>query len=336
MPTVIHRDPSQTHDATMIQPAGIPRPTDGPGGTPTGVPPSGNGAHPARAWNLPPAKQLQRYDRSIREPQRLALILRLLGPLQDKRCLLVSCGGGTGGLSFHLRAEGGTWSWADLHPEHAGGVAPLLAEPVTVVRAGELPYPDHTFDRVVVLELHHAGESASTLVGEVRRVLTPGGRTAIVAAHPNPRLPFRLLEPLLPGSATEKSDPDGPLGLSLSSMVAMVRDHGLIPEARGACSRFFSELVEWAHKRNDPAVPGNHRESDGEPAARVHPLGRLVASLDYLIPGSSGYTLAVSSRRPPLLRPQALRRQSTLSPKSRKRDRLRRDLPPHTQPPSGG
>ena len=321
----------------MIQPAGIPRSDDGPGGTPSGVSPSTNGAHPAGAWDLPPAKQLQRYDRSIREPQRLALILRLLGPLQGKRCLLVSCGRGTGGLSFHLRAEGGAWSWADLHPRHASGIAPLLAEPVTVVHAGELPYPDHTFDRVVVLELHRAGDEAAALVGEVRRVLNPGGRTALLAAHPNPRLPFRLLERLLPGTPNGSGEGDGPVGLSLAALEAMARDHGLIPEARGACSRFFSELVEWAHSRNGPGTPGDDREGDVKPPpARVHPLGRLVAALDYLIPGTSGYTLAVSSRRPPLLRPQALRRSSPVRAKGRGRDHLRPDAPPHTQPPPPG
>ncbi len=320
----------------MIQPAGNPPSSHEASGTPPGEQPSGNGAHPTPASGMPPARQLQRYDRSIREPQRLALLLQLLGPLKDERCLLVSCGSGTGGLSFHLRAEGGSWSWADLCPEHARAVAPLLAEPVTVVRPGELPYPDTSFDCVVILELHHAGESASALVREVQRVLTPGGRAAILAAHPSPRLPFRLLERLLPGSRNGERDPHGPVGLSLARMEAMVHDHGLIPEARGACSRFFSELVEWAHDRNGLPTPGDGEESDGETAARIHPLGRLVASLDYLIPGSSGYTLAVSCQHPPLPRPQARDRQLDPPLKPRQRHRHRPDLPSHTQSPPGG
>ncbi len=250
----------------------------------------------------PAAIQLERFERSVREPQRLALILRLLGPLTGAQCLFLGCGAPSGALPFHLRAAGGRWVWAELTSRWTREMGELLAEPVSVVLPSRLPFLDGQFHRVVVLDPNLVGSQAVPLSHELGRVLAPLGRMVTVAGNGKPALSIRLLHersaarsagsdatgeadaPYNRAQLALHSQDDVLPGLSFRELEAMADEAGLIPDTRGACSRFFSEWVEETRRRNG--------------AGPVGPLGRVVASLDHLVPTTRGATVAVAARKP--------------------------------------
>jgi SAM-dependent methyltransferase len=116
------------------------------------------------------------YDRIIRppDPERLIRILNLpvAGPILD-------LGGGTGRVSSCLRSLVGGAVVTDVslpmlrQTAAKGGLWPVRA-------MGEaLPFPDGTFDRVLIVDaLHHFRNQRDAIV-ESLRVLKPGGRLAI-------------------------------------------------------------------------------------------------------------------------------------------------------------
>jgi len=112
-------------------------------------------------------------------------MIRLAGDVDGRRILDAGCGSGP--LSAELRTEGAIMTGFDGSPrmlalarQRLGPDVPLyvadLAEP--------LPFADEAFDDVVAsLVLHYLEDWAGPL-GELRRVLKPGGRLILSVNHP--------------------------------------------------------------------------------------------------------------------------------------------------------
>jgi SAM-dependent methyltransferase len=132
-----------------------------------------------------------RYRESTRDFRVEAETLyRLLRPHEDSRILEVGCGGGA--LLSYLRDKGHAATGVDLLEEAvelASRAAPGCE--VRQADAGELPFSDSSFDRLVSHHLvEHLGDLTVALA-EWRRILTPGGVIAICTPnrrYPSPRI----------------------------------------------------------------------------------------------------------------------------------------------------
>jgi demethylmenaquinone methyltransferase/2-methoxy-6-polyprenyl-1,4-benzoquinol methylase len=116
------------------------------------------------------------YDRLIgpSDPSQLRDLLRL--PTTGR---LLDAGGGTGRASSPLRSLVGELVLSDLSSKMLrqsrgkGDLRPVLGH------AERLPFPDESFDRVLVVDaLHHFCDQRDA-VGDLLRVLKPGGRLVI-------------------------------------------------------------------------------------------------------------------------------------------------------------
>lgn len=231
---------------------------------------------------------LEAFDRSLKAPQQLALILRLLGQVAEHRCLFLSARDeGDGALQFHLRAAGGCWTWASTRKNGIPPAAELLAETVSLVAPPRLPFADHSFDRVVAHDLPVRLLRSRAFRQETERTLVPGGITVWTAPNGNPWLPVNALRRLIgrfdaapPAEVVNGNSPASSRGgMTFREMEAMALEIGLSPIARGGCSRFFTEFIHWMERD-----PGSFLRS--------------LAVLDHLIPGAAGYDLAVAARKP--------------------------------------
>jgi SAM-dependent methyltransferase len=266
---------------------------------------------PAAPWPL------EVFQRSLKKRQKLELLLEMMGPLAEERCLLVTCGDNPGALNYHFRAAGGRWSWAELEADRTAAIAELLGDPVHAASASRLPFPDAAFDRVVVIDVHEHLEDVSPLNREVARVLAPGGLALLTTPNGNPRLPLAVVKRLL--GMTPEVYGHRVQGYTAEALEAMARSVDLVPESRGAYSRFFTEAIELAinfayvkvlRRRGGgagsregeitPSTSEDLREVGGAYRlyARVYPLLRAVSWLDRLIPGQGGYAVAVAARKP--------------------------------------
>src|SRR5215217_2838031 len=123
--------------------------------------------------------QLQLYQKSLKKQQKIKLMLELLGPLQDQRCLLVTNGDNNGAMNLVLRQAGGQWTWAEMEEGGIPAMEGLLQEPVSHAGPERLPFSSGTFDRVVVIDVHEHLSSVSGLNQEIGRVLAPGGLAVV-------------------------------------------------------------------------------------------------------------------------------------------------------------
>jgi SAM-dependent methyltransferase len=109
------------------------------------------------------------------------LLGRLLGPGGDRLCLDLGCGGGA-----HVPALTGLgWrvTGVDISPRQVD-LARRTGITATVANAGDLPLADQSVDAVATIMTTTDFDSLPSAFAEARRVLRPGGRLVIVAAHP--------------------------------------------------------------------------------------------------------------------------------------------------------
>jgi SAM-dependent methyltransferase len=260
--------------------------------------------------------QLQVFDVSLKKRQKLAMLLDLLGPLQSEECLLITNGDNPGSLNYHLRRAGGRWTWCELEASGIPEMERFLGETVHPASEESLPFLDAAFSRVVVVDVHEHLVRPDTLDREVARVLAPGGLVVVTTPNGDERLPVARLKRIL------GMDPAAyghvVQGFGTEELEARMRSVGLLPERRGAYSRFFTEFIElvinFGYVRVLGRSKGAKRPQAGEIAPRnaaqlgsvggafrfykkAFPLIRAFSSLDALVPGRGGYAVGVAARR---------------------------------------
>jgi SAM-dependent methyltransferase len=260
--------------------------------------------------------QLQLYRKSLKKQQKIKLLLELLGPLDRRRCLLVTNGDNNGAMNLVLREAGGHWTWAEMEEHGISAMVGLLGEPVVHANPQRLPFPNATFDRVVVIDVHEHLSSVSGLNQEIGRVLASGGLAVVTTPNGAGWLPVAVLKRLCGmhpqhyGHVVQ--------GYTAAELERMLREVDLTPERRGAYSRFFTELAEFAinfgyvkilaRRAQGPRVEtGTIAPSSADQLravertyrmyAMIYPFVRAFSSLDALVPGRGGYAVAVTARK---------------------------------------
>jgi len=120
-------------------------------------------------------------------------------PLEaSSRVLDVGCGGGQtiatiAGLANGARVSGVDYSPASVATARSTNAALIAQGRVDIQQASvsSLPFPTQTFDIVTAIETHYYWPNLERDLGEVWRVLKPGGRVAIIAeSYRNSRRDF--------------------------------------------------------------------------------------------------------------------------------------------------
>lgn len=118
---------------------------------------------------------------------RIAAAVRLLG---ERPGAVLDCGMGPGRLLAELERRGWSVSGIDLSPEMvalARARIPQGADRLVQGSAESLPFPSGSFDGVVATGVFEYVENVPKAIGEVARVLRPGG--VFVVSMPNTRAP---------------------------------------------------------------------------------------------------------------------------------------------------
>jgi SAM-dependent methyltransferase len=270
----------------------------------------------AQQANGPIPWQLQMYHKSLKKRQKVELLLKLMGPVSRERCLLISGHDNNGAMNYYFRAAGGTWSWGQVYEEGIAEMAEFLGDPVAHVAIDRFPYADASFDVLVMIDVHEHFSDSRGLNREIARVLAPGALAIVTTPSGDTRLPVAFLKrhigmgPEIYGHVVQ--------GYRVSELQEMMRSVGLEPVDWGGYSRFFTEFAELvinfayvkflAKKKDHPEVmqgtiaPTSKKEmaavqKEYRMYSLIYPFMYLFSLLDKLIPGRSGYAVAVSARK---------------------------------------
>jgi ubiquinone/menaquinone biosynthesis C-methylase UbiE len=252
---------------------------------------------------------LPRFRVSVLKQAKWHALSHAAGNTRGKRAL--DLGTDNGIISWLFRQQGGQWTSADLTPHAVRAISRTLGEPVDEIRDARLPYPDATFDLIVVADMLEHVEDDRALLAEIARCLKIGGRAVVHV----PRLkPSGLLHPvrralgltdewhghLHPGYDARA------LRHLLPTTLRLVRTHDYV--------RFFSYALDTSINASSGRASGANTirtakgtisvtAGDEKPVSRavkaIYPVMRAFASLDSFIPFTKGYMLVATLERAP-------------------------------------
>jgi SAM-dependent methyltransferase len=124
-----------------------------------------------------------RYDETRGGEERGRLLARELDPLLDRRWPVLEIGVGTGVVARGLVDLGHRVFGVDLSPPMAARAADRLGPVVVVGDALRLPVADVAVSQAYSVWLLHLVGDQGAVLGEVARVLRPGGRYVVSPGH---------------------------------------------------------------------------------------------------------------------------------------------------------
>jgi ubiquinone/menaquinone biosynthesis C-methylase UbiE len=265
--------------------------------------------------SVPQPWQLQMFQRSLKKQQKLNDLLTVLGDVHAQTCLLVTCGDNNGALNWYFRDHGGTWTWGDVAGENLAEMGEFLREPVLHTPEYALPFGDGHFDCVVCIDVLEHLNGDQQFLGELRRVLRPGGRAVVTVPNGDPKLWANRIKWWL-GMKPEVYGHTR-AGYTVAELRSSMEQAGFAPSGHSGYSRFFTEMMELIlnfgyvfvlSRKRGGAEPGHIAPtSAGElkthgTAYRLYtalfPILRAMSALDRLLPPGSYYATTVEAMNP--------------------------------------
>ncbi len=262
------------------------------------------------------------FRASVLKQAKHRAIVSLLGDCKGCRCL--DLGGDNGVISRALRQSGGEWSSADLDAGAVRSIAALVGGEVHLLKGPRLPFPESSFDRVAVVDLLEHVEDDERLVGELRRVLRPGGVLVINVPHLQRRSVLNRVRDAV--GLTDAWHGHLRPGYSEDGLRTLLAPWFHVTDVY-PYSRAFSETLDTALNlayrlkqrgggRKGTVVTLEDSGGTGLEARllrRAYRLCRAFAGLDRLLPLQRGYKLAIRAvPRPPLPQVQVVARSPRL------------------------
>jgi ubiquinone/menaquinone biosynthesis C-methylase UbiE len=243
------------------------------------------------------------FERSIRRRAKIERIARLLGSTRNFQCLEVSAGDGI--LSARLRAQGGSWKTAVSTKAAADSIAYSVNETITLIDNGKLPFPDHAFDRLVIVDALKGFSEDYEFLRECHRVLKNDGWVVISEARRVPVSLVALFQRIFNVSPVSKGQRRN--GYTVNELFQILKDGFDVPETIVYSNGLF-ESVATLGEGVQKMVANDHYWMIGEKIAqgdlygyrRLHglagfayPLFWLLSKMEFL----PGHRLLVKSRR---------------------------------------
>jgi SAM-dependent methyltransferase len=255
------------------------------------------------------------FDRSVLKQAKFRQIESLLDDPAGKTNLDI--GADNGVISYLLRRQGGEWHSADLDERAVESIRQLVGSNVYRLEGARTPFPDQTFDQVVVVDyLEHLQDDA-LFARELERIVKPGGRVIINVPHLKPGSLLNRLRHAI-GLTDEWHGHLRP-GYDIKGLGALLSP-GFVVERVVTYSRTFSELIDTglnglylrmqrgqgpASRKGTVVTRTDLRKYRKQFAllSALYPLLWTVAKLDALLWRQPGYKLIVLARRQPAFPP---------------------------------
>ncbi len=248
---------------------------------------------------------LKLFDKSVLKQAKFAMLSKMLGDPEGKT--LLDIGADNGVISYLFREKGGTWFSADLEAATVASIRALVSEDVYQIDGGSTPFRDDQFDAVVIIDFLEHIEDDRHFVGELHRILKPGGRLIVNVPHAKSLSVIRAIR-LAVGLNDEKHGHVRP-GYTRESLAGVLTPAFKIDDSK-TYSRFFTELIDifislgvemaggGGQSRKGVVVTGedlSKHEKKFKAYCAIYPLVKTMSYLDRLLFFTQGHSLIVAA-----------------------------------------
>ena len=248
--------------------------------------------------------QLQIFKKALPQRIRLREIAQVVHSPKGKVCL--EAGFDNGLMSRTLRKQGGTWQTLVRDPAVADDVSAMLEDKVSVFDGKTLPYPDKTFDTVVLSDLLEHVQDDNVIIAECHRILKPAALLIVDVRHAKRWSTIKALEAAL-GLSPQRMELARE-GYSESHLFRLLKG-GFDVHALRSYSGVFTQLVDVLVQYRLNQYPVESRTAQAVRLySKAFPLYWIAFQLLDLFSFTKGYRLlacakrhAWHSREPPVL-----------------------------------
>lgn len=257
------------------------------------------------------ARQLTLFRSSVLKQAKWRELARAVDGHAPARAL--DLGSDNGVISHLLRELGGEWTSADLTDETVDAIRRMVGDRVERLTGPVLPWPDESFDLIVVVDLLEHVEDDATLARELARCLRPAGRLVLNVPHAKRGAVLPPVRHAL--GLTDAWHGHVRPGYTAASLRALLPAELRVRTVR-TYSRFFSHLLDtalnWAYLRGTRGrarstakgmvVTGDSHGmggGGGRALRLAYPAMRAFAALDALLPWARGYMLLAVAEKVP-------------------------------------
>jgi SAM-dependent methyltransferase len=260
--------------------------------------------HPSAEWAV------ALFHRSVLKQAKYHRLLELMDDPVGRTSLDI--GADNGVISYLLRQRGGRWYSADLDPGAVRSIRDLVQEDVYQLDGRTTPFPNQTFDQVVIVDfLEHILDDRG-FVRDLARILKPGGSLIVNVPHLKPRSLLNRFRHRI-GLTDEWHGHLRP-GYALEDLRQLLAPEFTI-ERSVSYSGSFSELIDTGLNGVYQLVKGRKPDGNGSSKGTVvtradleklrkefrllsvlYPVLWAVARMDALLPLQSGYKLMIRAR----------------------------------------
>ncbi|MDF7824863.1 methyltransferase domain-containing protein [Pontiellaceae bacterium B12227] len=242
-------------------------------------------------------------DRSIRRSRKLKRLKEAVGSSLNLQCLEISEGDGT--ISAQLRTLGGSWKTAPVSKEAADSISYSLSETLVPLENEKLPFEDHTFDRLIIVDALKRFDDDYEFLHECHRVLKNDGWLIIAEARRVPISLTSLLQHLF--RLTPANQGAWRNGYKQQELFDKLKDGYDVPEigvySNGllestatfgeAIQKMFTPLPYWLMQEQLPQSEFKRFQRLQALGSAAYPLLWLLAQFEFI----PGHKLLVRSRR---------------------------------------
>ncbi|MCF7849706.1 MAG: methyltransferase domain-containing protein [Kiritimatiellales bacterium] len=243
------------------------------------------------------------FQRSIRRNRKLARVIELLGNTANQACLEICEGDGV--ISAKLRELGGNWKTAVSTEKAAVSLQYSIPEKISLISNAALPFEDHTFDAVVIIDALKGIANDQGFIRECHRALKTDGRLIILEKRRRTPSVSALLQRLLGVSPKARGLKRN--GYARSELFNILKDGFDVPEtiyfsnglveSAGAIGEFVQKVMlhdhYWLPREQTGQEEFYRYEKLYFVAGFTYPLMWLFSKLEFL----PGHQLAVKTKR---------------------------------------
>ena len=260
-----------------------------------------------RAW------QLQLVKKSLKKREKLKLLNKYFCVESDDILLDLGCAQGI--LSYFLRKKGGTWLSVDLDFVNCRTALTLLDKNCLQLAAGNLPFKNGSFDKVVSLDYLEHLEDDDGCLKDIHRILKPGGELLLATPRTGRIFFLHKLRAWL-GMKLEFYGHKR-VGYNLKDLKAKLEQADLSPFLHRSFSGFLSEFMELllnffyikffssqdpqdlrdGHIRPTTADEFSSKQKAFRLYSIIHPIIWLLTRLDKIFFFQRGYGLMVWAKK---------------------------------------
>lgn len=255
---------------------------------------------------MDPQWPVRLFSKSVLKQRKFKEISNLLADTHGLQCLDI--GSDNGVISYLLRKRGGRWKSADLDEAAVRATRELVQADVFQIDGRHTPFGDNEFDLVVIVDFLEHVQTDREFIGELRRIVRPGGTVILNVPHAKVSLLRKLRLAL--GQTDQKHGHVRP-GYTVDSLTDLLNNDFTMTSSR-TYSKFFSECIDTIVTAGLGLVKGDEGSSrkgvlvTGRDMRRhrtlfavysvIYPVMWVFAKLDALLVWNSGYMLIATAR----------------------------------------